>query len=141
MDKFKITISLLFVLLLIASLAIFTYIMIGQNKLSQTSLTLQEKTSQLNIKLDQIQSQFDSFKTSYKQDILTMLDKNCGIWSVANPTGKREVTGDDICSERGAGTCILMVNYDRLASNDLIQRCTPYVTGKDDKMVAYCCRP
>jgi hypothetical protein len=70
-----------------------------------------------------------------------MLDKGCTIWSVAVPDPKRQVTGDQICAERGAGTCILMVDYGRFSSNDMIQRCTPYVTGSSDKTVAYCCNP
>jgi hypothetical protein len=73
--------------------------------------------------------------------VLSMLDKNCSVWSVAVPNAARQVTGDDICKERGAGTCILMVNYDRFSLNDMIQKCTPYVTGRSDKTVAYCCKP
>ena len=73
--------------------------------------------------------------------VLNMLNTKCSIWSVAVPNASREVSGDDICKERNAGTCILMINYNRLSSNDMIQKCTPYVTGTSDKTVAYCCSP
>ena len=73
--------------------------------------------------------------------VLNMLEKKWSVWSVAVQNATRQVTGDDICKERGAGTCILMVNYDRFSSNDMIQKCTPYVTGRSDETVAYCCTP
>ena len=89
-------------------------------------------------------------KTS-NQGVLNMFDKNCAIWSVSKPNATRQVTGDDICKERGAGICVFTVMYDNLnhAVNNngalsgtnagLIQRCTPYATGASDATVAYCC--
>ncbi len=73
------------------------------------------------------------------QNVLDMLDKNCVIYSVSHPNSSREVTGDEICAERNAGTCILTIHYDDLDINSLIQRCTPYASGWSDKTVAYCC--
>jgi len=75
------------------------------------------------------------------QQVLNMLNAKCSIWSVAVPNSTRQVTGDDICKERNGGTCILTINYDRFSSNDMIQKCTPYVTGRSDTTVAYCCSP
>jgi|SRR3989344_1884237 len=74
-----------------------------------------------------------------RQEVLDTINRGCSIYSVAVPNATRQVTGDEICRERNAGTCILMINYDRFSSNDMIQKCTPYVTGKSDETSAYCC--
>ena len=75
------------------------------------------------------------------QGVIDMLNRRCSIWSAAVSNATRQVTGDDICKEKNAGTCILMINYDRFSSNDMIQKCTPYVTGRSDTTTAYCCKP
>jgi len=81
-----------------------------------------------------------SVKTTNKA-VLDMLDKNCAIWSVAKPSASRHVTGDDICQENNAGVCVLTIKYEGILSSDMIQKCTPFTTGRSDKTKAYCCKP
>ena len=73
-----------------------------------------------------------------RQVVLDTINKGCEIYSVAVPNSTRQVTGDEICKERNVGTCIFTINYDRLTSQDMVQKCTPYVKGRSDKTVAYC---
>jgi len=90
----------------------------------------------INVKGDVVS---DGHTLTTDGEVLEMLNQRCEIFSVLKLNSTRQVTGNDICNERNAGTCILMINYDRFSSNDMIQRCTPYVTGRSDKTVAYCC--
>ncbi|MBI4116679.1 hypothetical protein HY449_02960 [Candidatus Pacearchaeota archaeon] len=110
----------------------------GTTQVNSTSCTINSGTNTTDYYTKaEIDTKLKNVTTN--QGVLDMLDKKCSVWSVASPNASREVTGEDICNERQAGTCILMINYDRLPSQDMIQKCTPYVTGRSDTTVAYCC--
>ena len=87
-----------------------------------------------------------------KQGVLNMFRDNCVIYSVTTPDPNRLVTGNDICREREAGTCVLTIPYERLndalsdsgagypgTGLDVVQSCS-WGPQKSDETVAYCCR-
>ncbi len=102
---------------------------------------------------------FSYVPVSY-EGVLEMLNK-CVIYSVAEPEPVRMVTGDDICNERNAGTCIFTGFYSEInnaisvalngnssrsisavgSGLGIIDRCTPYKKGPSTETVAYCCKP
>ena len=83
------------------------------------------------------------------QNLVSLLN-NCQIYSVSSPDPNREVTGNDICEDRSAGSCLFTVQYTNvndainggnspIGSNlGIIESCT---SGKfkSTETVALCC--
>lgn len=68
--------------------------------------------------------------------IYNLFNKGCVIYSVANPTSTREVSGDTICQEREAGICVFTVNSG--GQKTVIERCGN--SWPSNNHVAYCCK-
>lgn len=90
------------------------------------------------------------FQSSYKSAIFSTFESECNVYSTAQPSGARNVNGNTICQERGAGDCIFTIKYGNInqaltgsiaadGSNlGIIESCQ--VNGVDSSTVAYCCR-
>lgn len=88
------------------------------------------------------------------QGVFERMGQYCSVWSVSSPNSSREVSGNEICSEREAGYCTFSMHYEVLneaieslgeggysyspgSGVGIIQSCRTY--GKSTDTVAYCC--
>lgn len=81
---------------------------------------------------------------------ISSMFNDCTTYSSSNPSGSRDISGSQICTERGAGKCLFTLRYQNLnealngnvagaGSNiGLVDSCA--TSGRDDSTVAYCCR-
>ena len=138
MDVIKILLA--FGMIISLGIAIVALVQVNQIESGLTSQvkTVKNSVDQTNKQTEELQTNLEAHKESYKKDMIGSMNANCDIYSMPSSYSGDRATGNAICEERNAGTCMMVVAYGMLQNRNLIDECS--FKGDTDSTVAYCCK-